>query len=277
MAGVPLLQEGPEKSNRSVRSSISRFTNFLSSAIAGKDELTVACEKAASTHTSSYSPKEKHLQYIIEQVDENPSLIEEVLLRFSALTNWAEDAVVAIKVLSCIHQIVRRVPNCLVIRSDAFIVFLDEIRNHWSAQQVVFVDQYSAALLHLVLTARQHYQLYENTFTRGIGVVSVGISFFQADEIVVYISKLLSFQERLSALIRIPSFPTSMSQKNPGLARRAACTVIVEQCKLLLSVIRYLILHVENLKDQEPVETGIFRDQMDYQEKFLQSVEREFL
>jgi hypothetical protein len=248
----------------------------LSSAIAGKDELTVACEKAASTHTSSYSPKEKHLQYILDQVDENPTIIEDVLLRFSALTNWAEDSVVAIKVLSCVHQIARRVPSCLVLRSDSFVVFLDEIRNHWSAQQVVFVDQYSSAMLHLVLTARQHYQLYENTFTRGMGV-SVGITFFQGEEIAVYVSKLLSYQERLSAIVRIPHFPSSPSLKNPTLARRAACSVIIEQCKLLLSIIRYLVLHIENLKDQDPIDTAIFREQMDEQEKFLQTVERDFL
>lgn len=275
MAGVPLLQENTTKNNRSVRSSISRFTSFLSSAIAGKDDLTVACEKAASTHTASYSPKEKHVEFIIEQVDENPVLIEEVLLRFSALTNWAEDAVVAIKILSSIHQIVRRVPTCLVVRSDSFVVFLDEIRNHWSAQQVVFVDQYSAALMHLVLTARQHYQLYENTFSRGIGI-SLGISFFQGEEISVYVSKLLSFQERLLGIIRIPSFPTNSTQRNPALARRASCTVIIDQCKQLLSVICYLVMHLEGLRDQESIDTSIFREQMDAQDKFLQSIEREF-
>lgn len=231
--------------------------------------------KAASTHTTSYSPKEKHVEFIIEQVDENPLLIEEVLLRFSALTNWAEDAVVAIKILSSIHQIIRRVPNCLVVRSDSFVVFLDEIRNHWSAQQVVFVDQYSAALMHLVLTARQHYQLYENTFTRGMGI-SLGISFFQGEEISVYVSKLLSFQERLLAIIRIPSFPTNSSQRNPALTRRASCTVIIDQCKQLLSVICYLIMHLEGLKDQETIDTTIFREQMDAQDKLLQSIEREF-
>jgi hypothetical protein len=277
MTAVPLLDDGFDKNNRSIRSSINRFTSFLSSAIAGKDELTVACEKAASIHTSSYSPKDKHLQYIIDQVDENPNLIEDILLRFSALTKWAEDPVVAIKILSCAHQLVRRVPTCLLRRSDSFIVFLDEIRNHWSAQQVVFVDQYSSALLHLVLTARQHYQLYENTLTRGMGV-SVGITFFQGEEISVYVSKLLGFQERLSTIIRIPNFPSSPSLKNPAQARRAACTIIVEHCKLLLSIIRCLVLHMENMKDQQqPIDTAIFRDQMDEQEKFLQAVERDFL
>lgn len=279
MAAVPLLQESPGK--KSVRSEFSRWTNFLSSTIVGKDELTVACEKAASTHTASYSPKEKHLDFLLRKVDENPATAEEVLLRFTALTKWAEDPVVAIKVLSCTHQIMRKVPVALLQKQESFIIFLSEIRNHWSIHQVAFVDLYASALMHHAMITRHHYQLFENTFSRGAGM-SMGITFFDQDEIVHFVTKLLSYQDRLLGLIRLPSFPSSSSPKNAAIARHAACSVIIEQCKQLLSVTFYLVVHLETpMNNKQPdednkLQISILREQMEEQERFLRSAEREF-
>lgn len=274
MAAVPLLQESPEKTS-TIRSSISRFANFVSSTIIGKDELTVACEKATSISSSSYSPKEKHISFLIDKVDENPQLIEEILLRFSALTEWSENPIVAIKVLSCVHQIMRKVPSCVVQCANSLLVYLTEVRKVWGDRGVTFVDQYSSALCQHVLTARQYFQLFENTFGRSSGL-SLGITFFDCDEIVGFMSKLLTYQDRLLSLMRIPQFPSSSSQKSTILARKAACRIILEQTKFTFSILFFLVNHLESLKESESKpDMSVFREQLDSQDRLLRDLERD--
>lgn len=270
-SATPLLTDSPSKVARSKTFGLGRWANFLSSALNGKDGLTVAVEKSVATQ------KEKHINFLLEQLEDNPALMEDVLLRYSALTRWDEDFVIACRVLSCIHLYITRIPSTISHRADCITVFLNEMRNTWSLRQGLFIEQYAAALVHHVLTAKQHYQLYSNTFSRGLAAtVPLTIAFFESEELLLYLSKLLSYQDRLLSLLAFPYLPQLLEE-----AKHTASLFIIEQCKMLLAVIRFLTLHLDsptsgdNNKDEDRIDVSILKDQMDAQEQLLRRFERE--
>lgn len=97
MAAVPLLQDSSHKPS-SPRVSFGRLASVLIFNLSGKDDLTVAIEKVTSPHF--IQPKEKHLRIILAKVDNNPLILESVLLKFSALTQWSDYECVALQVIS---------------------------------------------------------------------------------------------------------------------------------------------------------------------------------
>jgi hypothetical protein len=150
------------------------------------------------------------------------------------------------------------------------------MRTTWASRQMHFIEQYAAALITHIMTAKQHFQLYENAFSRGL---AVGLIFFENEEIVMFISKLLGYQDRLLSIVKIPSIDSNNSIRNATLARRAACEGIIEQCKLLQSVLCFLILHLEKIQQEskkDVIDIQTLKEQMEAQEQYLYTVEREY-
>jgi hypothetical protein len=147
----PLLEESEQLTPK--KSTTSRWANMFYSTVLGKDELALSIEKIATPNPPG-KPKEKNLSYLIENVRQNPSLLDDILLRFSATTNWQSSIVITTKILMTIFEILRY-NRLYITKFDYVIIFLTEIRNHWKHQEIGFLERYTLMIINLSQLTKQ--------------------------------------------------------------------------------------------------------------------------
>lgn len=247
MARVPLLDDDESPHKTSYSGTSASWTHRLMSQLSGQDELTFAIAKA--TNCLGPAPKEKYVSYLIGLTTKDPNIIEEILLRFSALSDWSEHRVIACKTLVFLHQLLQRLDR-YYNKNPAVVIFLTEVKERWSRQDE-FLGGYTIALLHRVLMDVEHPSLantvYDSLAALATNSMSVLKSYSPAD-LLLFLTNLLSYLERMTALgSKSMSSLTSAERQ----AYSYANSFIASECRALLTVTGHLLGYLLALADFE--------------------------
>lgn len=204
MARVPLL-DGHEQYETSIKKepkgtgwSLSNWAGRVVAQITGQDELDTVIRK--TTTTAAGKPKEKHLQQLLVMADSNPELIEQILLHFSAVTNWNDSKVVSCKVLICMHNLLQKIDR-FYNKYQVCVVFLDEVKDFWSKKDN-FLEGYTIALLHKVIMDVENPALSQAVYDLGISFATgtLALKGYGNSELLLFTTNLMSYAERITAL-----------------------------------------------------------------------------
>lgn len=267
----PLLEESEQLNPK--KSTVNRWTNLFYSTILGKDELTISIEKVGSSAPNKV--KDKHLQYLIQRVNENPVIFDDILLKFSATINWSSSTISSCKIMMAIHEIIRY--NRLYInRFDYSIIFLSEMASHWKIQENYFLERYAASIMNLSQLLTEYHLLCNIIFENGFYYsAKLRLSNYSTDELISFISRLLSYQ---NILILATIRQSGRIKDIERITYNDALWVIIEESKKILPIIEYLINHAEErLNDGFLLDGGSslasLREQREVQERTIQDLE----
>lgn len=208
---TPLLSTSSTSSGNSVggggfRSRLGQMGNFVQDKLAGKDDLTVAVEKAC--YDVAGSPKKKHMDYIIQCVRGHPEQVEEVLLRLNAMTDWSNSVLVTLKVFQCLQLLSK---FCYLECNQDIehqLIFVHEIRKMWMTKAGNgIVDKASLSSLHRLSLLRDFPALSEVVFNQHILSVSQFTEMnrggkFKLEEVVNFVTKAMALQIDLLSVLR---------------------------------------------------------------------------
>eukprot|EP00981_Chlorochromonas_danica_P009349 scaffold2636_cov176-Ochromonas_danica.AAC.3 len=247
MARVPLLDDDERPSKTYSPSSTISWTHRLMAQLAGQDELTFAICKAASAIGAG--PKEKYLNYLIATTDSDPNIIEEILLRISALTEWQESRVISCKTLAILHIILQRLDR-YYNKQQAMVIFLNELKDRWQNQDS-FLEAYTIALLHRILMDNENPSLatsiYGSLSALAVNSASV-LRAYPPTDVLLFLTNLISYLERLTSLGRIDMTRLNSQERQ---VYSYAISITGAECRALLTVTGNILSFLQQLTDFE--------------------------
>lgn len=271
-----MTSENLLNSNSTFRSRLGNFANHINlTVVGGKDEVSVAVEKAANDQPGPI--KHKHIQFLTEFISNSSELdsgshIEDVMLKFNALTRWSDSTVAACKVLMCINILMNRCYQSLQHHLQTTMLMLREINQHYTGKSS-YLERYVKSLHSKVCLIENHPLVSDLLFLHNVISVSQITNFLnrfgskvELSEVVNVVTLCLSLQNERLAILR-----TSMETYNAKEVSTFAEShkLIFEDCQSMTYNIACLINYVSNNDKKDRYNVGLLRDQLDTHEHEL--------
>jgi hypothetical protein len=268
-------------SSSSLRSRLGNFANRVNARlIGGKDEVSVAVEKAANDIPGPV--KQKHIQHLIDTILESKhphtaSVIDDIMLKFNALTIWSESSVVACKVLVCLDILIQKCYPSFQKHLESTVLMLREIQLGWIGKSI-YIERYVRSLQSKVSMIENHELVSDIVFLHNMISLSQITEFLNhrdkaidLSEIVKFITLALAVQNERLAVLRtsLDELPSAEHE-----TFTEANKLTFNNCQAMTFNISCLINYISQRDNGEHFNVDLLRDQLENHEHELRRRDR---
>lgn len=204
----PLMEDSSGKSfsqKSSVKTNILKLTNFLSSNLSGKDDITASIQKLCHESLSD-NPKRKHLNFLNMKLIENPYNMEQILLRFMGIIDWKGSENLSLRSLLCIHSLLIQQQyneSSNKIFYSYLIIYFNEIKDFYKNHFNSLIFEYSLALIQRSILISKYSDIYNFILQNKLIIDPSSLKKFAPDEVLSFITSFMTLIEKYLTILRI--------------------------------------------------------------------------
>jgi len=269
-SSAPLLSE-----HKSINSPISSpkkgWTTAISSRLSGKDDLTISIEKATNDDAGG-RPKEKHISFIISEIERDPTQVDSILIKLNALTEWSQSVVSAGKVLIILQEILQKI-RAQHGNFENFIIFLTEIRNQYKDINIPLIDRHTMGLIGHTKMLNEFRELSSVLFNDSFSFAfsKSKLSMYEPNIIVLFLTRLLSYQDNLISVLNTDPYSAAatITLTTPSIQTLEEIKVLVrKESKIIQKLLLNLLSYAEQQR-WEGIQLEYLREQCEAQNTLL--------
>ena len=268
---TPLLITSEEKKGRFL-SRLGQMSNLVQSRLAGKDDLTIAVEKAFNDTPGM--PKKKHIEYIIQVISGGQvEQVEEVLLRCNAMCPWQDSVIVVMKIIQCLLLLTKHCYDKISRQLDVQVIFLQELRKVWTLKPAsVIVDKVLLSLLHQIALMQDFPALAEVVLHHHVHSVTQfqeinRCNTYRMEELVNFITKSMSLHMDMLAALRVnlEVGSTALFTEDERVTIDCCKSLLHDEMFDLIYGVQNLLNYVQQVDQGEHVNVLMLKEQLDSQ------------
>eukprot|EP01038_Epipyxis_sp_PR26KG_P008103 gene8103-10974_t len=260
-----LSSDNEDKHNLSTKNHSLVYSFRMFGTVLGiNDPIQVACIKAASYEEGL--PKLKHINTLIQFIQEDDNNLMNIMINFSALVNWKESIISSCKILISIVIILQRcIKTSIYVGFDSILSLLHEMRDNISNNSFL-----NGLVLYLIQKIQMHLQLPNYCIHFNLNSTSSnGLSFAytEDDNYSTVGSRILSSLEVLIRVMKIPLNYDFKSNNNINEEEYITCInslgILIDDVQILYSAVKKCIEYIKQ-ESSSPI-MDLFVDQLSLQ------------